>query len=307
MSNRETDTRTIERRPSAFSSYHPALVLGFFTVAIVFCMCLRHPAFLAATLICSLVFYLCVRGRSSLKALGGLAVVFAAVTFLNPLVNTQGVTVLFVCPWGWPYTLEALGYGAAIAAMFVAMLLWFGGYNHTMSSEEFTYLFGRLAPALSLVLTLVFRLVPTYQRKASELSFARTCVGKGPVGGVTSRVEQASTLLSALMSWAFEHGIVTADSMNSRGYGCGRRSTYASYRFSARDARLLCVLGVSCVFLLAGLFLGGLWVEYVPAFAMAPVTGWSAVAFAAYLVFLLIPSFLNVMESVKWRVLVSRT
>ena len=46
--------------------------------------------------------------------------------------------------------------------------------------SKFTYQFGRAIPALSLVLTMVLRLVPSYRRKADALMTARACIGKGP-------------------------------------------------------------------------------------------------------------------------------
>ena len=69
-------------------------------------------------------------------------------TAVNPLFNTYGATLLFTY-FDRPYTLEALYYGAALAAVFVHMLLWFGCYNAVLTSDKFTSLFGNLIPALS--------------------------------------------------------------------------------------------------------------------------------------------------------------
>lgn len=58
------------------------------------------------------------------------------------------------------------------------MMLWFASFHLVMTSDKFTYLFGRAIPALSLVLTMVLRLVPSYRRKADALMTARACIGK---------------------------------------------------------------------------------------------------------------------------------
>ena len=307
MSSKGENTPVAERRGCAFEGSHPAVMLGFFVVAIVLTMCLRHPAFLVAALVCSALLYASVRGRACLRTLAGMLAVLAAVAAVNPLFNTRGASVLLTCPWGAPYTLEALGYGLAIGAMFVAMLLWFGSYNHLMSSDKFTYLFGSFAPALSLAFTLVLRLVPAYQRKAAELAGARACAGLAPSeGSFPLRVRHGSELLSALASWAFENGIVSADSMNSRGYGCAKRSSYARYRFMGRDAALAAVLAVLGLFAVTGSALGGLWVNYYPVFSMSGPTFWSVTGLVAYTLFLLVPTMLNVLASIQWRISLSR-
>ena len=51
-------------------------------------------------------------------------------------------------------------YGLASAALLSATLLWFTCYNTVMTSDKFIYLFGRVIPALSLVLSMTMRFVP---------------------------------------------------------------------------------------------------------------------------------------------------
>ena len=87
--------------------------------------------------------------------------VLLVVTLSAPLFNTQGATVLLRWWGGRPYTLEALALGASTGLMLVAMMLWFASFHLVMTSDKFTYLFGRAIPALSLVLTMVLRLVPS--------------------------------------------------------------------------------------------------------------------------------------------------
>ena len=74
--------------------------------------------------------------------LSGLFPLFVIMTLINPLFNVYGITLL-VHLFGRPYTLEALYYGATIAAVFVVMLIWFGCYNAVLTSEKSTSLFGK--------------------------------------------------------------------------------------------------------------------------------------------------------------------
>ncbi len=105
--------------------------------------------------------------------------VFVALTVLNPLFNPRGEHVLFTI-FGRPYyTGEALAYGGVIAGVFVVMMLWFGCYNRVMTSDKFMCLFGNWAPSLSLLLVMVFRLVPRFFRQTRQLIGARRSVGRG--------------------------------------------------------------------------------------------------------------------------------
>ncbi len=294
-------------RYSPFASYHPVIVFSFFVGAIILCVLGFNPAFQAVGLICAIAYYLCVRGQSGWKVIFGLIPVFLVLTAVNPLFNTQGETVLFTWFGGRPYTLQALAYGASTACMFVSILLWFFCYNHVVTSDKFTYLFGSFAPALTLVFTMVLRLVPTYQRKAQEIIGARDCVGHSiSKGSVQERVKAGTSLLSALTTWALEGAIITADSMRSRGYGTGKRTTFASYRWTLCDKILL----VGMVALGAVSLIAILWAlpsaQYFPSFDFPPLSPFSWVGFGAFTLFLALPTLIDLQEAALWRISLSK-
>lgn len=227
-------------RPDAFSTHHPAVTLTFFVGVIVLCVLVQQPVVQAVGLMGAMLYYLCLRGRDAGRLLAAMALALIALTAINPLFNTLGDTVLFTYLGARPYTLEALAYGASTATMFVSVMLWFACYAQVMSTDKFTYLFGRRAPALTLVLTMTLRLVPSYARKARQISTARRCAGLSMTqGSVRERVRDGASLLSALTSWALESAVTTADSMRSRGYGTkgGGDFSTPALRASARNDR----------------------------------------------------------------------
>lgn len=225
-------------RPDAFSMHHPAVTLTFFVGVIVLCVLVQQPALQAVGLVGATLYYLCLRGRDALRLLAVMALAFAVLAAINPLFNTMGDTVLFTYLGGRPYTLEALAYGASMACMFVSVMLWFACYARVMSADKFTYLFGTRAPALTLVLTMTLRLVPSYARKTRQIETARRCAGISLANGsLRHRVRDGASLLSALVTWALEGSVTMADSMRSRGYGaCGGGDfSTAGLRPSARN------------------------------------------------------------------------
>lgn len=291
-----------------FSTYNPLINFIFFIGAVALGMFFLHPALLCCSLLLSSAYYLTIHGRRGLKFLAAMIPLFVVLAAVNPLFNPNGQTVLFVYLGGRPYTLEALIYGATIAAMFISILIWFACYNAVMTSDKFLYIFGRTAPAISLVLSMILRLVPGFQRKAGQIAGARRCIGKaGEAGTRREKIENGITVLSTLTTWALEGGIVTADSMRSRGYGSGRRTSFAIYRFAGRDMALAAVmlLCVAAVLICAGA--GGAEAAFIPTLSLAHLNEPATAAMcAAYFIFLAIPTVLNITEEIIWHILRSR-
>ena len=285
-----------------FASYHPVINFTFFLVALVCGMILLHPAFLAVALLLSILYYLTVKGRRGWKLVLGMIPLLMVLSLINPLFNTYGDHVLFSYFGGRPYTLEALCYGAALGTMMVSVLMWFACYNAVMTSDKFLFLFGKLAPSVTLILTMVLRLVPSYQKKVAQMNGARRCIGKGTdTGTKKEKVDHGITLLSALTSWALEGSVVTADSMRSRGYGCGKRTTFSLYRFESRDKLLLAVMVALAVIIMICCGRGAASVTYTPQLQIKELQDpYTKVGLVAYGLFLAIPSGINILEELRW-------
>lgn len=283
----------------AFSGCHPAVNFLFFVGAIGFGATIQHPAYCAAGCAGAALYYLMLTGRRGLKLVSGAFGMFLLIALLNPLINKSGKHILFHY-FGRPYTLEALCYGMALGAIMAVMLLWFGCYSQVLTSDKFTALFGRLIPALSLLLVMVLRLIPAFTRKAKQILTARRAIGRGaPGGSLTDRARDGATVLSALTDWALEGSIITADSMRARGYGTGRRTNFRLYRMTVQDWTLLgLILGLEIAVLAAG----GTEASFTPRLKITPL-GWG---FPIYCIFLLLPAALHIKEAIAWRISISR-
>ncbi len=283
----------------AFSGCHPAVNFLFFVGAIGFGATIQHPAYCAAGCAGAALYYLMLTGRRGLKLVSGAFGMFLLIALLNPLINKSGKHILFHY-FGRPYTLEALCYGMALGAIMAVMLLWFGCYSQVLTSDKFTALFGRLIPALSLLLVMVLRLIPAFTRKAKQILTARRAIGRGATGGsLTDRARDGAAVLSALTDWALEGSIITADSMRARGYGTGRRTNFRLYRMTVQDWTLLgLILGLEIAVLAAG----GTQASFTPRLKITPL-GWG---FPIYCIFLLLPAALHIKEAIAWRISISR-
>lgn len=306
----------------AFGAYHPAVLLAFFLGTLILCIAVQQPLFQAVGLGAAAACYIDLRRRAGWPFIGCAVALLAVLAALNPLFNTAGETVLFTYFGGRPYTLQALAWGASTACLFVSLLLWFACYSRVMTTDRFTYLLGPLAPVLTLLLTMVMRLVPSYALKARQVSAARRCIGKSAAqGGLANRLQGGGAVLSVMATWSLEGAVITADSMRSRGFGCaeGRgplpsadgvggsgaarpiRTVYGRYPFRLRDGILLAFLVATGAMALAALAAGCGEVSFTPVLEVPPLgpAGWAGLA--AFTAFLVAPLLVDGREALRWR------
>ncbi len=286
----------------AFSKCHPAVNFAFFLGAIGCAVVIQHPAYVILGILCGAAYYLLLQGPKGMKNILAMLPIFLLLTFANPLFNRYGQRVLFRY-FGRPYTLEALLYGLAIGGIFLEMLLWFGCYNAVLTSDKFTALFGNQIPGLSLLLVMVLRLIPNFLRKAAQIAGARKSIGKGAGDTAKEKLEDGMSVLGALTSWALEGSVVTADSMRSRGYGTGMRTSFMIYRMTGSDWGML---GAMTVLFGMAVLIGDKSASFTPILSIAPISGWNFPGLAAYGAFLLLPTALHIKEAIQWHISRSR-
>lgn len=277
----------------AFSKSHPAVNFLFFAAVMVFTVIFLHPVYLVSGCVCAALYYLLLKGRKALKTMLGLLPIFLILTAINPLFNTAGEHILFYV-FGRPYTLEALLYGGAIAGVFVGMMLWFGCYNAVMTGDKFSALFGAIIPSVSLVLVMILRMVPNLLGKTRQISGARAGLGMKKSRTFRRKLSEGMSVLSCLTDWALEGGIVTADSMRSRGYGSKKRTSFQIYRFTLSDGILIAATILLCI----GTALHPASAAFIPRFQAAPI----GPGFFCYCALCLIPTILYLWEALKWHI-----
>ena len=286
----------------SFSGFHPIINFLYFALVIGFSMFLSSPVCIAISLVGALAYRLYLDGRRALRtALMYLLPLMVMTALVNPAFNHEGATILAYLPSGNPLTLESVLYGAAAAGMLIAVISWFSCYTAVMSSDKFVYLFGRIIPALSLVLSMTLRFVPKFTAQFRVVSQAQKCVGRDTENGtLLRRMKNAVTVLSIMITWALENAIETADSMKSRGYGLPGRSAFSIYRFDDRD-RLALLWLVFCGMLVGcGAAAGGLYWRWFPTVKHGPVNALTVCFYAVYLALCLTPVLIDRMADRVW-------
>ena len=294
--------RGMQRRQDAFSGCHPAVQFLFFALVLGFAMCLTHPAVLLAALLGGFCYGWVLYGKNMLRGtLLGVLPVLLVTALVNPAFNHQGATILTYLPSGNPLTLESILSGVGGGLLMAAVLVWFACCTRVMTSDKFVYLFGRVIPALSLVLSMTLRFVPRFRNQLKTVVQAQKSLGRDPSSGSPlQRLRRGCAVLSILITWALESAVDTADSMRSRGYGLPGRTAFSIYRWGRRDKRLTGWCIACGIYLLLGWWSGGLAWQYYPTLRGAPLTPGSVSIPLVYLALCLTPVILQRREERLW-------
>ncbi|QAT42492.1 energy-coupling factor transporter transmembrane component T [Aminipila luticellarii] len=287
----------------AFSSYHPLVNFLYFALVLLYSMVLMHPACLAISLIGAFTYSIYMKGIKAVKFNFFILLPMLVVTaVINPAFNHEGATILTYLPNGNPLTLESILYGVAASTMMAAVICWFSCYNEVMTSDKFVYLFGRIIPALSLILSMILRFVPRFKAQIAVISNAQKCVGRDiSNGGILQRARHGLTILSIMITWAMENAIETADSMKSRGYGLPGRTAFSIFKLEPRDKKALTAIGGLGFFVLLGVCFGSLYFRYYPTAKGHPLGILSTLPFLAYAALCIVPIIINQQEEKQWK------
>ena len=275
----------------------------YFTLVLMFSMFFVHPVYLTVSLLCAAAFSIRLSGKSTLRPqLKFLLPTVLAVALINPAFSHAGVTILAYLPSGNPLTLESIVYGTAAAVMLAAVIIWFSCFNVVMTTDKFVYLFGRVIPSMSLVLSMAFRFVPRFAAQFREVSEAQRCIGRDlSEGSAVERLKKAASIVSIMVTWSLENAAQTADSMKSRGYGLSGRTAFSVYRLDGRDKALLVWLLLCGFYIACGWAAGGIEFHYYPMITGAALGAFQLSFMLAYLLLCLTPIVLDAVEDIKWK------
>ena len=230
-----------------FPTYHPAVAMLYFLAAIVFAFCTMQPVYVGISVIMASAYLVFLKGWRALGNTLQFCLPFMLlIAILNSCFNSAGATQLLeVGPFF--LTLEALCYGVAIGFMILSVLVWFSCYSSVMTDDKFTYLFGRAFPSLSLVISMVSRWVPSMAQRGRVVYDSQEALVGGYDQSAKARFGRGVRLASVLAGLGMEDSIQTSDSMRARGYGVGKRTSYAGYSWHLREYVVLGALVVLIV------------------------------------------------------------
>lgn len=286
-----------------FSTYHPLVNFSYFSFIFIFSMVFMHPVCLTITLISAFIYSASLNGKKAIKR--NLTIILPTIlvtALINPAFNHEGITILTYLPNGNPLTLESIVYGVAAATMLAAVITWFTCYNKIMTSDKFIYLFGRIIPALSLVLSMSLRFIPKFKTQINIVSNAQKSIGNDvSSGNIFKRAKHGITILSIMITWSLENAIETADSMKSRGYGLPGRTAFSIYQIEGKDKKALITIVLLGTYVLLGGLVGKFKWRYFPSIKGARTGLYTISLWITYITLCLIPIIINRREEKRWK------
>ena len=164
-----------------------------------------------------------------------------------------------------------------------------------MSSDKFMSVFSKLAPNLTLVLTMTFSFIPRLRKNAQEINDARMNIDLGQ-----SKFKKSLDNFSSLVSMTLEESIEISDTMRARNFNSSRKP-YSKYRFCSLVDLILMIFIIA----LAGCEVI-MNIFNVSEFIFDPeikVISFSLLDFTVFAVFMFIPVIINILEGIKWHIL----
>lgn len=289
-----------------FDRLHPVSALAYFLSMLLLAMLTMHPVIISVCYLSGIIFCGMLMGfKNLLKSLAYSLPLTVIIAVTNPLFSHRGETILFFLNDN-PVTQESILYGVFASLMLMSVFYWCKNYSAVMTSDKFIYLFGRIIPKLSLVLSLILAFIPKMKRKFREIDEAQKALGIYASKSYVDKIRSKMRVLSILLTDSLENSVETADSMRARGYGLKHRTSYALYRFGLSDGLFLAATLALVAADVVLIIFGASSFNFYPALS---AVGFSALPCALYICIALLgfmSFFAEVKENVLWRLLKSK-
>lgn len=130
-----------------------------------------------------------------------------------------------------------------------AALIWFDAFSRVVDSERVVYLFA--LPRARRCFFNCARFYSAFFKKAEDIRNAKTALcGGEEKKDIKSRFKSGIDNLSALISYSLESSIITADSMQARGYN-PKSAVHSRFKYTGEDVALLVISAVTFIVTLA--------------------------------------------------------
>lgn len=277
-----------------FSNFNPKVCFLFFVFTVLLILLNFNPIFLCVSLLSGVIYNAMLQGKKTFKTFFTFLLPFTLlVGIFNMAFTSYGVDILFSIS-NKNFTAEGLSYGLCQGVMFSSVIVWLSSYSYVLSSDKFMSVFSKLAPNLTLVLTMTLSFIPRLRKNAQEINDARLNVNTNQ-----SKFKKSLNNFSSLVSMTLEESIEVSDTMRARNFNSSRKP-YSKYRFNLDDGIVLLVLlalSISCIVLNS---LDKAEFIFDPEIKML---SFSPIFLILYTIYMFLPVIINISEGIKWHFL----
>ncbi len=220
-----------------FTEVNPVAELLFLaTELILICITEQHGLLIIlSALVLADIYYKGI--RTALKGLAGSFMMMAFFAVFNSLFYHSGETPLIYVN-DVPITWEAMVYGFYSGCLAVVLIKWFRTVSEIVDGRKITFLLGRHFRVTALIITMVLGYTERFRTRIEKIDQ----VFKGFKMDIkVGRIRYAGIILSVLLGCMLEESSDTARSMEARGYGSGKKSSYIQYKKTFSDILIVFV------------------------------------------------------------------
>lgn len=281
---------------SRFSKLHPVVQLVYFLLCLIIIMSVNSPFFSAAALLGALIYSVKVNKKQWITDFIFTIVLIAVTSVFNMLFAHYGEDVLFAVN-NTQFTLESLFYGFNQGMVLSSVIIWFSIFSKMFDSERVIYIF-RFTPKLALIFSMVLGFIPRFKSKLKDIESAQLGLNGGNVEkGIVNKTKSAISNLSALVTYSLESSIITADSMEARGYN-PKAVRSGRFRWSGGDAFAFALILSLSAFVLFSMITGKIKFLFDPVIISEKN---SPLALLFFAVLELLPFFVDLVEDLLWK------
>lgn len=199
-----------------FDTVHPLVLVAYVLVALVLTMAAFQPVVVGLALVSALALRVCLQGwRVVARALRWQVLLVVLIAVVNPLFASVGSTELFRIGTHAVY-LESFAYGLCMGALLVAVMTQLMCASCVLTSDKIMAVLGNRLPTISLMMSMVLRLVPRFTRRGREIALVQdACTAS--CGAPQQRMRQEAQQ-GAYAQQAMERGFQRAAERGSVGY-----------------------------------------------------------------------------------------
>lgn len=287
---------------SAFSNFHPVLLLVYMTVVLVTMFSSFHPIIVALSLVGGILYFSMLHGvRAASKDLLYYFFVFLFIAVAYPSYVHNGFTPLFFLN-DHAVTREAVTKGLVLAGAIVATCFWMKSYFEIFTTNKILAVLTKVSANLGILVSMLWRFIPIFKTKWQEKQMAQRGIGYYKVSSRFVKFHRAFALWRQTLVQTAEFVFVKPDVMKARGYGMTKaRTEYKVMRFTKRDGVLTAGLVLFLLYYIG--YFTQHQTQYYPEISEQTLGAGHYVIIG---LLMLLPFIYEAKESVKWRYLQSK-
>lgn len=286
---------------------HPIVLFFYFLIIIFISMFMVNPIMILISFVSSLLLYAELTSfKKMIKLFLGSLVFILLMALINPIFSRNGSTVLFTVRY-YKFTLESMLYGFFTTMMLTSVIIWFASYSLVFKSDKFIYLFGKIIPKTSLVLSVTLNFIPRFTRYFKEVDDAQRALGVYNIEnkGLINKIKMKMRVFSIVLGMGLESSIDTSDSMKARGYGLASRSNYSIFKWKISDYFLgIFWLIISFIIIIFIVKIGDY--NYYPSMDKFNFDYKSIILYSAFFILTISGTILEIKENILWHYLKSK-